>query len=79
MVRITINEQLKRQLLATDGVAQLCDSSGMPIARVALIPNGYEQCDWPATQPSGDEDGSVGISTQELLIRLLKKRRSQRS
>lgn len=75
MVRITIDDALKRQLLAANGVAQLCDSTGMPIARVTLIPNGYDDPESSPTQPDREQSASEGITTEELLIGLMKKRR----
>jgi len=38
VVRITIDDKLKQQLLASEGLAELCDESGQLIARVTPLP-----------------------------------------
>lgn len=42
MVRITIDEQLKQKLLASDEPAELCDAAGNVIARARSVPQSAE-------------------------------------
>jgi hypothetical protein len=42
LVRITIDEHLKNQLLASDGFLELCDESGKLIARVTAVPESLD-------------------------------------
>lgn len=81
MVRITIDDELKKKLLASGEVVELVDASGKLLARVLPeleeFPNGWEAI----TPEITDEElkrrlayDGPGISTEELLRRLREKR-----
>lgn len=38
MIRITVDESQKQQLLSSDGVVELCDESGRVIAQATPVP-----------------------------------------
>ncbi len=46
MVRITIDDELKKQLEATGGLVELCDASGRPIRLVAPRPHTGSGTPW---------------------------------
>lgn len=81
MVRITIDEQLKKQFEAADGVIELCDESGKLVMQVTVahrpIPEGWV----PVTPEISEEElrrraeyDGPGLTTEELLARLRAKR-----
>lgn len=80
MVRITINNDLKKKLLAADGMVELCDESGKLLAHAipnqSQIPPGWV----PMTPELSDEElarrmeyDGPGMTTEELIDHLRKK------
>jgi hypothetical protein len=84
MVRITITEEQRQQLLAATGEVELCDASGRLLARATpveplpseiekLIPEGYELAGpWASDEEIERriQSNEPGISTGELVRRL---------
>lgn len=81
MVRITIDEELKRQFAAADGFIELCDEAGELVVQVRVahkpIPADFTPITPVPTEAELDElakyDGP-GMSTEELLKHLRSKK-----
>lgn len=80
MVRITISDEIKQQLLTSDGVVELCDEQGNTVVEMTLRgkpnPPGWVPMTPELTpeelQKRLEYDGP-GITTEELIKRLRAK------
>ncbi|MEO1498382.1 MAG: hypothetical protein AAFV43_14655 [Planctomycetota bacterium] len=81
MVRITIDDELKKQFEAADGVIELCDTSGQLVMQLTVghrpIPAGWEPVGPELTEEELERRAAYegpGISGEELLAKLRAKR-----
>lgn len=81
MVRITIDDELKKQFAAADGFIEVCDTAGELVVQLRVAHKPIP-ADWEAITPIPTEaeleelakyDGP-GLSTEELLANLRSKR-----